>query len=59
MPPASMPRTALAVAALSAAGFVLWGCTFLDLERGGAYYRRAPPGYYGGGYHRGGTYRRW
>ena len=59
MPPASMPRTALAVAALSAAAFILSGCTFVDVERGGGYYRRPPPGYYGGGYHRGGPYRRW
>ena len=54
-----MPRTALALAALSAAAFLLSGCVIIDRDRGGGYYRRAPPGYYGDGYYRGGPYRRW
>ena len=53
-----MSRTALALAALSAAAFLLSGCIFVDVDRGGGYYRR-PPGYYGDGYHRGDPYRRW
>ena len=56
-----MPRTALALAALSVAALLLSGCIFVDVDRGGGYYRRPPPGQYGdGGYHRGGgPYRRW
>ncbi len=54
-----MPRLALALAALSAAAFLLSGCIFVDVDRGGGYYRRPPPGYHGDGYYRGGPYRRW
>ncbi len=54
-----MSRTALALAALSAAAFLLSGCIFVDVDRGGGYYRRPPPGYYSNGYHGGGAYRRW
>ena len=54
-----MSRTALALAALSAAAFLLSGCIFVDVDRGGGYYRRPPPGYYGDGYHGGGAYGRW
>ncbi len=49
-----MPRLALAVSALSAAAFLLSGCIFVDVDRGGGYYRRPPPGY-----HDRGPYRRW
>ena len=52
-----MPRTALALAVLSAAAFFLSGCVFVDVDRGG--YHRRPPGYYGDGYQRGDPYRRW
>jgi hypothetical protein len=55
-----MPRTALALAALSAATLLLSGCVFVDVDRGGSgYYRRPPPGYYGDPYYRGDPYRRW
>ena len=50
-----MHRTALALAALSAAAFLLSGCVFVDRGHGGGYYRSPPPGYY----HGGGPYRRW
>jgi hypothetical protein len=50
-----MPRTALALAAVSAVAFLLSGCVFVDRGRGGGYYRSPPPGYY----HGGGPYRRW
>ena len=53
-----MRRTALALATLWAAAFLLSGCIFVDVDRGGGYYRRPPPGYYDG-YHRGDPYRRW
>ena len=56
---ASLPRTALALAALSAAAFLLSGCIFVDVDRGGGYHRRPPPGHYGDGYQRGGPYRGW
>lgn len=58
---ASMPRTALAVAALSAAAFLLPGRISVDVQRGGGHHRRPPPGYhYGDGRHlRGDPYRRW
>ena len=46
-----MPRRALALAALSAAAFLLSGCVVI--HRDGGYYRRPP------GYHDGGPYRRW
>lgn len=36
-----MPRTALALAALSAAAFLLSGCIFVDVERGGGHYEAA------------------
>ena len=52
-----MPRLALALAALSAAAF-LSGCIFVDVDRGGGYYRRPPPSY-SGDYYRGGPYRGW
>jgi hypothetical protein len=54
-----MTRTVLALAALSAAAFLLSGCIFVDVDRGGGYYRRPPPGYYGDGDYRDGPYRRW
>ena len=54
-----MSRTALALAALSAAAFLLSGCILVDVDRGGGYYRRPPPGHYGDGYRRGGPYRGW
>jgi hypothetical protein len=54
-----MPRTALSLAALSAAAFLLSRCIFVDVDRGGGYYRRPPPGHYGDGYYQGGPYRRW
>jgi hypothetical protein len=58
MRPANLPRTALALAALSAAAVLLSGCVFVDVDRSG-YSRRAPPGHYGDGYRRGGPYRGW
>ncbi len=54
-----MPRTAFALAALSAAAVLLSGCIFVDVDRGSDYYRKPPPGHYGDGYYRGGRYRRW
>lgn len=59
MRPLNVPRTALALVALSAAAFLLSGCIFVDVDRGGGYYRRPPPGHYGDGYQRGGPYRGW
>lgn len=53
-----MPTTALALAALSVVAFLLSGCVFVDVDRGG-HYRRPPPGHYGDGYRRGGPYRGW
>lgn len=47
------------VLALSALAFLLSGCVFVDWGRGGGYYRRPPPGYYGDGSYHGGPYRRW
>jgi hypothetical protein len=58
MRPASRPRIALALAALSAAALLLPGCVFIERDRGG-HHRRPPPGHYGDGYHRGGPHRRW
>lgn len=54
-----MPRTARALVALWAAALLLPGCIFVDVDRGGGYYRRPPPGHHGDGYYRGGPYRRW
>lgn len=54
-----MPRTALALAVLSAVAILLSGCIFVDVDRGGGYHRPPPPGHHGDGYHRGGPYRRW
>jgi hypothetical protein len=54
-----MPRTALALAALSVAVLLLSGCVVIERDRGGGYYRRPPPGYYGDGYRGGGPYRGW
>ncbi|CAA9229947.1 MAG: hypothetical protein AVDCRST_MAG08-1045 [uncultured Acetobacteraceae bacterium] len=59
MKPTSIPRTALALAALSVTAFFLSGCVFVDVDRGGGYSRRPPPGHYDDGYHRGGPDRRW
>ncbi len=53
-----MPRTAFALAALSAVVVLLLGGIFVDVDRCNDYYRRPPPGHYGDGYYRGGPYRR-
>ena len=54
-----MPGTALALAALSVAALLHSGCTLVDVDQGGGYYRRLPPGYHGDGYYRGGASRHW
>lgn len=59
MKPARTSRTALALAALSAAALLVSGCIYVDVDRGGGHYRRPPPGYHGDGHHGGGFYRRW
>jgi len=54
-----MPSTALVLATLSAAAFLLAGCIVVNVDRGGGYYR-TPPAYQGGdGYYNGGSYWRW
>ena len=55
-----MPSTALVLATLSAAAFLLAGCIVVNVDRGGGYYRTPPPAYQGGdGYYNGGSYRCW